>query len=128
MNRIYNFFTHWIVLLSLLEKYTKINVYPSIVLCFIGSTILGLLYKISINNLIILGILHILPFFWTKVNFKKKTLINNLYIGIAYLLFIFIQGKEIGEIYKKQYLFYKKNPTIFKSYVRTGNLNMCLFC
>ena len=39
--------THWIFVLSLLENYTKINVYPSIIVCLLGSTLLAFYYKLK---------------------------------------------------------------------------------
>ena len=128
MNRIFNFYTHWIIVLSLLEKYTKINVYPSVIICLIGSTLFSFYFKLKATTNIALFTLHLLPFIWTKPILSTTNIIENLYLGITYIVFIAIQEKSIYEIYKEQFLFLKKNPDLFTNYFIKGNTNMCLFC
>ena len=128
MNRVFNFYTHWIFLLSLLEKYTKINVYPSIIVCLIGSTLLAFYYKLKNITKIILFLGHILPFLWANHDLTKTTFTKNIFIGIVYIVFIFLQNKTIYEIYNEQFLFLRKYPNVLKNYLIDGNANMCLFC
>lgn len=114
MNRVFNFYTHWIFLLSLLEKYTKINVYPSIIVCLIGSTLLAFYYKLKNITKIILFLGHILPFLWANQDLTKTTFTKNIFIGIAYIMFIFLQNKTIYQIYNEQFLFLRKYPNVLK--------------
>ena len=95
MNRILNFYTHWIFVLSLLEKYTKINVYPSIIVCLIGSTLLSFYFQVNNITKVILCLLHLVPFLWAKQDLTKTTFIQNIYIGIGYIMFIFLQKKTL---------------------------------
>jgi len=124
---IYNFFTFWIIFLSLLEKKLDISVYPSLVFCLIGSTILCLCHNSRISAIIFSNILHLIPFLWTKYNLEDETIFNNLYIGAFYLLFISIQKKSIVDIYHEQLTFFNK-PNFIKNLFEKGETNMCIFC
>ena len=128
MNRVLNFYTHWVFVLSLLEKYTKINVYPSVVFCLIGSTILSFYFNVKTNTKIMLFLFHLLPFLWTIKDLSKTTFVKNIYIGIAYILFLFLQNITVYQVYKEQFLFFKKYPNLLINHLITGKTNMCLFC
>ena len=127
MINILNFYTHWIIMLSLIEKYTNINVYPSLIVCLLGSTLMSFYFNVDISVKLILILLHLLPFIWVEKDTSNKTIIHNIFIAITYILFISIQKQTIYQVYKKQFLFLK-TPNLFKKYLLKGKFNLCFCC
>lgn len=99
MYKLYNFYSNWTFLLSLFEQWTKIYTYPSVVVSFIVSTILCLIYKTTFFFFFFSTVYHLLPLMWCKKKYNNKILIVNLMLGLLYLGFINLQNKTIFEIY-----------------------------
>ena len=113
MINILNFYTNWIIMLSLIEKYTNINVYPSLIVCLFGSTLMSFYFNVDISVKLILIILHLLPFIWVKKDTSNKTITQNIFIVITYILFISLQNRQFISIQKAIFIF--KNPNLFKN-------------
>lgn len=127
MNKIYNFYSHWIIILSMIEKWTKIYVYPSVIFCFIASTLLGLWYKLTFTTMIVLILMHISPFLWCKQTLSGKVVLHNFYYGILFIVFILVQNENIFKIYDEHFKFFQK-PDSIKNMLFNKHLNSCLIC
>ena len=127
MNNFFNFYTHWAVILSLLTKWTKISVFPSVIYSLAVSTLLGFYYNSKLDVMLFVVILHSIPLLWTKVNLTPQTMLYNMYIGLAYITFVNLQGINVYNIYDKQYKFLNK-PDGLKNLFLKGQANICFFC
>ena len=127
MINIFNFYSHWIFILSIIEKWSNISVYPSIIFCLIVAIITALFYKLRVTIIILLLFTHSIPLLWCKQNLTKTVIIQNIFIGLIYLIFIKCQKTTVYDIYNNQYSFLKKKFT-FKKFFSNFETNMCLIC
>ena len=130
MNSFYNFYTHWTYLLSLIERTTKINVFPSIVSCFVISFFLALFYNLNIDSILFIAVIHAIPFLWTKVDLTPSTITKNILLSIIYFAFVCVRFQSLYGVYRvydEQYKFLK-NPSALKNIFLKGETNISLFC
>lgn len=127
MINIFNFYSHWIFILSIIEKWSKISVYPSVIFCLIVAISIAFFYKLRVTIIILLLLTHGFPLLWCKQNLTKPVIIQNIFIGVIYLIFIKCRKTTVYDIYNNQYSFLKKKFT-FKDLFSKFETNMCLLC
>ena len=126
MTPIYHFYTLWVIFLSLFEKFTKISMFPSLIIAFVVSFLLAIKYQLSLQLMLINIAIHGLPFLWSKFNVTISIIIANAAIGLLYFTFMQLKKEDIKKLYHTQFQYLQQTKTL-PQLIKTHS-NICVFC